>query len=114
MNSIRSKPDSAASVRDVAARSARPSTPGTRPGPATGPCVNEKAWNERLCRPLPQQPTAGCRLGLFERLEIGHDVVEVRGVAQPTERHPVSLHLSLRVGDVVSQVGFIPGEVCPL
>ena len=54
------------------------------------------------------------RSGLFERLEILYDIVRVGGAAQPAERHPVSLHLGLWVGNVLPQIGFVPGEVRPL
>jgi hypothetical protein len=51
------------------------------------------------------------RLRLLDCLEVGHDVVQVHGVVEPTKRHSVSLHLGLGIGDVLSQVGFVPGEI---
>ncbi len=60
---------------------------------------------------------AGARSGvrlLFQRHEIGDDVVHVAWVGEPGKRHAIALHLGLRVGEILPQVSLIPGEICAL
>ena len=52
--------------------------------------------------------------GLLQGLQISDDVVDILAFGEPSIRHAVTLHLGLRVLDVLAQIIFIPNEVCAL
>jgi hypothetical protein len=56
-------------------------------------------------------PIAPAPSRLLQRLQVGDDIVDLGRLEGALERHPVALHLGLRIGDVLLEVRLGPGDI---